>query len=86
MPEGDDLAAVSGLVDVDPVTLSAARLAGVSVTPENAAQAILLAAAANLVTKMTAAFMGGWRFALPLVAAGVLAIVAGAAAMFLLGA
>jgi uncharacterized membrane protein (DUF4010 family) len=80
------LAAVSGLVDVDPVTLSAARLAGVSVTPENAAQAILLAAAANLVTKMTAAFMGGWRFALPLVAAGVLAIVAGAAAMFLLGA
>lgn len=80
------LAAISGFADVDPVTLSAARLAGVSVTPENAAQAILLAAAANMVTKMAATFLGGWRFALPLVAAGVLAIIAGAAAMILLGA
>lgn len=80
------LAAISGFADVDPVTLSAARLAGVSITPENGAQAILLAAAVNLVTKMAATFIGGRRFALPLVAAGVLAIIAGAAAMYLLGA
>jgi uncharacterized membrane protein (DUF4010 family) len=80
------LAGVSGIADVDPVTLSAARLAGVSITPENAAQAILLAAAINMMTKMAATFIAGWRFAVPIVAAGVLAIVAGAAAMLLLGA
>jgi len=80
------LAAISGFADVDPVTLSAARLAGVSITPENGAQVILLAAAVNMMTKMAATFIGGQRFALPLVAAGVLAIIAGAAAMYLLGA
>ncbi len=80
------LAAISGFADVDPVTLSAARLTGVSITPENGAQVILLAAAVNMTTKMAATFIGGQRFALPLVAAGVLAIIAGAAAMLLLGA
>jgi len=59
---------------------------GVSITPENGAQVILLAAAVNMMTKMAATFIGGQRFALPLVAAGVLAIIAGAAAMLLLGA
>jgi len=66
------------------VTVSAARLAGSSITPEQAAQAILLAAGANLVTKMGAIWIGGWRFAAPVTAAGILALLAAAAALFLL--
>jgi len=78
------VAALSGFADVDPVTVSAARLAGSSITPEQAAQAILLAAGANLVTKMGAIWIGGWRFAAPVTAAGILALLAAAAALFLL--
>jgi uncharacterized membrane protein (DUF4010 family) len=76
------VALVSGFADVDPVTVSAARLAGSSVTAFDAAQAILLAAGANLVTKMAATSIGGRRFAAPLVVAGVLALLAAAAALF----
>ena len=75
------LAGVSGTVDVDPVTLSAARLAGSSVTVYIAALAILVAAAANMTTKIVIAIVvGGTRFGLPLVVAGVLAAAAGGAA------
>jgi len=79
------VAGITGFADVDPVTLSTARLAGVSVTPQNAAQAILLAAAANVLTKVVATWLGGWRFALPLTIAGVLTIGAGATALFFFG-
>ena len=79
------VAGITGFADVDPVTLSTARLAGVSVTPQNAAQAILLAAAANVLTKVVATWLGGWRFALPLTVAGVLTIGAGATALFFFG-
>ena len=78
------VAGLSGFADVDPVTVSSARLAGASITPDQAAQAILLAAGANLVTKMSAIWIGGWRFAAPVTAAGILAVLAGAAALFLL--
>jgi uncharacterized membrane protein (DUF4010 family) len=70
-------AAASGLVDVDPITLSAARLGGNSVSYATAALAILIAVGANLVTKMvTAVGVGGVRFGAPLVIAGVLAAIA----------
>lgn len=78
------VAGLSGFADVDPVTVSSARLAGASITPEEAAQAILLAAGANLVTKMSAIWIGGWRFAAPVTAVGCLAVIAGAATLFLL--
>ncbi len=77
------VAGLSGFADVDPVTVSSARLAGSTITPDQAAQAILLAAGANLVTKMTAIWIGGWRFAAPLTAAGIVAVFAGAAGLFL---
>jgi uncharacterized membrane protein (DUF4010 family) len=78
------VAGLSGFADVDPVTVSSARLAGASISPEEAAQAILLAAGANLVTKMSATWIGGRRFSAPVTAAGVLAMLAGAAGLFLL--
>jgi uncharacterized membrane protein (DUF4010 family) len=80
------MAGVSGFVDVDPVTLSAARLAGASVTVREAATAILLAAGANLITKMTVpVLVGGRKFGLRLAATGVLVLIAGAAAFFFTG-
>jgi len=77
------VAGLSGFADVDPVTVSSARLAGSSITPEQAAQAILLAAGANLVTKMSAIWIGGTKFAAPVTAAGILAMLAAAAGLFL---
>jgi uncharacterized membrane protein (DUF4010 family) len=77
------VALLSGFADVDPVTVSTARLAGSSISPLHAAQAILLAAGANLVTKMAATWIGGWRFAARLTAVGVLALLVGAAVLFL---
>lgn len=55
------LAAVSGLVDVDPITLSVAKIAGSSVPLQEAAQVILTAAAANLLCKMAVTAMLGSR-------------------------
>jgi len=76
------LAGISGFVDVDPITLSVAKSAGESLTIRSAAQAILLAAAANMVTKTVVAVgVGGVRFGWKLVLAGVLALLAGAAAL-----
>jgi len=80
------LAGISGFVDVDPITLSVSRLAGGTMTIADAANAILLAAIANMVTKMSATVvLGGWRFGVPLVATGIAAIAAGAAARYLIG-
>ena len=77
------VALLSGFADVDPVTVSSARLAGTSITPDQAAQAILLAGGANLATKMSAAWIGGRRFAAPVTAAGILAMLVAAAGLFL---
>jgi uncharacterized membrane protein (DUF4010 family) len=77
------VAGLSGFADVDPVTVSSARLAGMSITADQAVQAIVLAAGTNLVTKMSAAWIGGGKFAAPVTAAGILAMLAGAAGLFL---
>jgi uncharacterized membrane protein (DUF4010 family) len=80
------LAGISGFVDVDPITLSTARLAGTSLTIGAAAEAILLAAAANMLTKtFVAVSVGGFRFGWKLVLAGLLALVSGAAVFIGLG-
>lgn len=55
------LAAVSGMVDVDPITLAAARLSGSTITPAVAATVILVAAGANLVFKSAVAVVVGSR-------------------------
>jgi uncharacterized membrane protein (DUF4010 family) len=84
-------AAISGLVDVDPIVLSSARLAGDSVTTAHAAFAILIAATANIVAKsLIAVSAGGLRFGIPLGLAGIAALALGlcvwlAAAHFLPG-
>jgi len=65
------LAALTGLVDVDPIVLSTARLANGSIELSNASLAILIAAGANIVGKsIIAASAGGLKFAWPLAAAG----------------
>ncbi len=80
------LAAVTGLADVDPITLSAARMLGGSLTPGGAALAILVAGAANLVAKAAVALgVGSLRFGASLAACAALAIGAGAAVWFTLG-
>lgn len=77
------LAGVSGFVDVDPITLSVSRSARDTTMVREAASAILLAAAANMVTKMALTVaVGGPRFGLKLTAAGVLALAAAGAALF----
>jgi uncharacterized membrane protein (DUF4010 family) len=56
------LAAISGIADVDALTLSMARLSGVQVSARDAATAILVAASVNTVSKATiAGFVGGTR-------------------------
>lgn len=80
------LAAVTGLADVDPITLSTARMLGTSLTPEGAALAILVAGGSNVVAKAgVAATVGGFRHGIPIVAAGALALVAGGIVRFFLG-
>lgn len=74
------LAAISGFADVDPVTISVARMAHGGIDQETAVMAILAAGVTNLATKMTtAAVIGGMGFGLRLVGVGVAAILAGGA-------
>lgn len=68
------LAAASGLVDVDPITLSVSRMAGQTVSLAFAATVILVAGGANLVCKtVLAAALGSREFALYLSAAALTA-------------
>jgi len=74
------LAAASGFVDVDPITLSVSRLAGGSVSLGYAATVILVAGAANLLCKTALAIaLGSREFALYLSAAAAGVGVSGAA-------
>lgn len=76
------LAAVSGLVDVDPITISIARIAGVTLPLRDAAQIILAAAAANLVCKTAvAAALGSRGLMLRVVIVSTMAAAVAAAAM-----
>jgi uncharacterized membrane protein (DUF4010 family) len=71
------LAAVSGLVDVDPITLSVSRVAGQAVSFPYAAAVIIVAGGANLLCKtVLAALFGSRSFALCLGAAAFSAAVA----------
>ena len=74
------LGGVSGLLDVDPITLSMARLAGNGVTPAIAVSTILIAAASNGLAKSVMALgFGGPRLGLML---GLSALAAFAAGFF----
>jgi uncharacterized membrane protein (DUF4010 family) len=74
------LGGVSGLLDVDPITLSMARLAGGGVTLGVATSTILIAAAANgLAKSVLAAAFGGLKLGLILSGLALLAFGAGTA-------
>lgn len=74
------LAAITGLADVDPITLSVSQMLGGAITPAIGALAILLAGAANIVAKAGLGMViGGPRLGWPLAGAGLLAIAAGGA-------
>ena len=81
------LAGVAGFADVDPITISAAKLAGDTVTPQQAADAILLAGTANMLTKIVVPLaVGGFVFGIRPALAGVLALIAGGAVLAATGA
>jgi uncharacterized membrane protein (DUF4010 family) len=72
------LGGLSGLLDVDPITLASARLAGHGTTLQLAAETILIAGAANGLSKaVLGQVFGGWRLGSLLSAAAIGAILAG---------
>ncbi len=72
------LAAVSGVADVDAITLSMARLGRADIPVETAALAILLAVGVNSVSKVVlGAVLGGRMFGAILAGGTALAIAAG---------
>jgi len=78
------LSGTSGLLDVDPITLSMAKMAGTGVDARTAALVIMTAAVANGVAKSVLALaFGGLRLGLYLSAAALAASAAGAALAFL---
>jgi uncharacterized membrane protein (DUF4010 family) len=80
------LAAVSGIADVDALTLSMARLAGLQVGAGDAANAILIAATVNTLSKAgMAGFVGGARLGRIVGIASAVAVGALAATLFVLG-
>jgi uncharacterized membrane protein (DUF4010 family) len=80
------IAAITGSMDVDAITLSAAQLAATTVPAAEAALAILVAAMANMATKASTAIgIGGARFGIPLALAGIASLVTGVALWFALG-
>lgn len=76
---------ISGILDVDVAALSAARMAGNAIPVPTAAAAVLLAIVLNAVARVAAAFaIGPWRYAALLMAATIVAAVAGGAVFALL--
>jgi uncharacterized membrane protein (DUF4010 family) len=74
------VALLSGIADLDAITLSTTRMVGSVLTKEIAATAILLAAAVNLIAKMVLAILFGDRgYATPFSIATVIGILAGGA-------
>ncbi|HVX57074.1 MAG TPA: DUF4010 domain-containing protein [Candidatus Saccharimonadales bacterium] len=70
------LAAISGLADVDPITLSTAEAVGTKLTDAYGGAVILVAAGSNLIAKcVLAAVFGGFRFSVPLLATGAVAAI-----------
>lgn len=75
------LGGLSGLLDVDPVTLSMAKMVNTGLSLPLAAGTILIAGAANgLAKSVLAIIFGGWRLGLMLSGLALLAFGAGAAA------
>lgn len=80
------LGAVSGFLDVDPITLSMAQMVRDGASPAFGASVILLAAVSNGVAKTVLGFVfGGWRVGSVLLAGFSVAALAGGAAFFLAG-
>lgn len=78
------LAAVSGIADVDAITLAMSRQAGQDVSVTLASQAIALAVGVNTVSKAVLAWLtGGAGPGIPMTIVAVLAIAAGLAALLL---
>ncbi len=81
------LAGLSGLSDVDPITLSLAQMAGKSVTASTAVLGISIATFANMVTKAVISVIGGGRalarYTVPAMAASVAVGGAGLAAVLI---
>jgi len=79
------VAAVSGLVDVDAITLSTARLTDTAIDVKTAAGVILIAVIVNVVTKVVLAFTAGSRdYGQALALASGVAIAMGAVGYFAL--
>ncbi|OCJ17521.1 hypothetical protein A6U87_00805 [Rhizobium sp. AC44/96] len=73
------VAAISGIVDVDAITLSTARLAGTTINVQTAADVILIAVGVNMVTKVILALGAGRKeYGVALAQATAAAIVLGA--------
>jgi uncharacterized membrane protein (DUF4010 family) len=78
------LAAVSGIADVDAITLSMTELGRASLGPATASLAILVAVAVNTVTKVIYAWIGGGRpIGIRFALISILAVFAGVAAFYL---
>ena len=72
------VAAVSGIVDADALTISMGRLGGHGLDIQTAAQAIMVGVAVNTFTKaIMAGSIGGWRLGLVVSAASLAALTAG---------
>ncbi|ULJ71129.1 MgtC/SapB family protein [Rhizobium gallicum] len=79
------VAAISGLVDVDAITLSTARLMGTAINVKTAADVILIAVAVNVITKAVLAFTAGTReYGVALALASAVAVAMGGIAYFML--
>lgn len=77
--------ALSGLVDLDIAALSALRMVGTAITPEQCARAILAAVAVNTVVRITLAMtLGPRRFWLPFATIMTGAVVAGLAGLLIM--
>lgn len=80
------LAAVSGLADVDAVTVSIASMGLSDIAAGSAAMAIGLAVCVNVLAKVAmVAYAGGWRCAVPFGLISLLAVIAGGVAAGLVG-
>jgi uncharacterized membrane protein (DUF4010 family) len=78
------LATISGIGDVDAITLTMSLQAGAEVAIAVAAQVIAIAVAVNTLSKAVIAWLAGGRgIGLPTTVVAMLAIAAGAAALFL---
>jgi uncharacterized membrane protein (DUF4010 family) len=80
------VAALTGLADVDAITLSVPLLAPASVSVEVAAHAVAAAVGTNIVAKAAyAAALGGLRYALPFGLGSMAALAAGGTVLFAFG-